>query len=121
MRLPSGTGGSSVRRQTEINSETRRRLDQSSRGVEAPTVVRVWHGEFRHPRLVEVYDALCLWSREDDFFLSVVDETPGARVVDLGCGTGRLTLALAAAGHRLPASTRRERHGPARTKPGAGG
>ena len=27
------------------------------------------------------------------FFLSVVDETPKARVLDLGCGTGRLALA----------------------------
>jgi 2-polyprenyl-3-methyl-5-hydroxy-6-metoxy-1,4-benzoquinol methylase len=61
----------------------------------------VWHGEFRHPRLVEVYDAEFAWSREDDFFLAVVDETPSARVVDLGCGTGRLALGLAAAGHRV--------------------
>jgi SAM-dependent methyltransferase len=36
---------------------------------------------------------------DDDFFLSVVNETPGARVLDLGCGTGRLALGLAAAGH----------------------
>jgi len=61
--------------------------------------VGVWHGEFRHRRLVEVYDAVCVWSREDDFFVSVVGETPAARVPDLGCGTGRLTLALAGAGH----------------------
>jgi ubiquinone/menaquinone biosynthesis C-methylase UbiE len=59
------------------------------------------HGEFRHPRLVEVYDAECLWSREDEFFLSIVNEKPGSKVVDLGCGTGRLTLAMAAAGHTV--------------------
>jgi 2-polyprenyl-3-methyl-5-hydroxy-6-metoxy-1,4-benzoquinol methylase len=50
---------------------------------------------------LEVYDAVCVWSREEDFFLTFVNETPAARVLDLGCGTGRLTLAMAAAGHRV--------------------
>lgn len=59
------------------------------------------HGEFRHHRLVQVYDAECPWGPDDDFFRAVVDETPAARVLDLGCGTGRLTVALAAAGHRV--------------------
>lgn len=67
-----------------------------------------------------VYDAECPWSRDDDFFLSVVGETPGARVIDLGCGTGRLALGLAAAGHAVtgvdPARASLEA---ARAKPGA--
>ena len=54
------------------------------------------NAEFNDPRLVVVYDAECPWSRDDDFFLSVVDQTPAARVLDLGCGTG-LLLALAQA------------------------
>jgi SAM-dependent methyltransferase len=59
------------------------------------------HGEFRDPRLVTGYDVECPWSREDDFFLSVLAEEPAPRVLDLGCGTGRLTIAMAAAGHRV--------------------
>lgn len=57
--------------------------------------------EFNNPRLVAVYDVECPWSRDDDFFLSVVDEYGTARVLDLGCGTGRLALGMAAAGHEV--------------------
>jgi SAM-dependent methyltransferase len=80
------------------------------------------HGEFRDPRLVIVYDVECPWSRDDDFFLSVLAEEPAATVLDLGCGTGRLTLAMAAAGYRV---TGVDPAGPsldaARRKPGASG
>lgn len=57
--------------------------------------------EFNDPHLVEVYDAECLWSAADDYFVALVNETPGARVLDLGCGSGRLALALATAGHSV--------------------
>ncbi len=60
------------------------------------------HAEFEDPRLVEVYDAMCPWSRDDDFFVSVVEEAGAEhRVLDLGCGTGRLALGLAARGHSV--------------------
>lgn len=77
--------------------------------------------EFNDPRLVAVYDAECPWSRDDDFFLSVLDETPAARVLDLGCGTGRLALGLAAAGHHVTGvDPARASLDAARAKPGAG-
>jgi ubiquinone/menaquinone biosynthesis C-methylase UbiE len=57
--------------------------------------------EFSDPRLVEIYDTEWAWSANDDYFVALVNETPGARVLDLGCGTGRLALAIAAAGHRV--------------------
>jgi SAM-dependent methyltransferase len=63
--------------------------------------LHVRNAEYSDPRLIEVYDAMGPWGRDDDYFLALVDETPGARVLDLGCGTGRLALGLAAAGHAV--------------------
>ncbi|HEX7167908.1 MAG TPA: class I SAM-dependent methyltransferase [Acidimicrobiales bacterium] len=78
------------------------------------------HAEFRDPRLVEVYDAECPWSGDDDFFPRDPGETAAVRVLDLGCGTGRLALGMAARGHRVtgvdPAAASLTA---ARAKPGA--
>ncbi|MEU4426411.1 methyltransferase domain-containing protein [Actinoplanes sp. NPDC024001] len=80
----------------------------------------MWHGEFRDPRLVEVYDAECPWGWDDDFFMAVLAERSAPRVLDLGCGTGRLAIAMAAAGHEVtgvdPATAALDA---ARRKPGA--
>ena len=46
----------------------------------------------------DLYDAVNDWGPSDDFFLGFLTETPGARALDLGCGTGGITLAAAAAG-----------------------
>lgn len=68
------------------------------------------NGEFEDPRLAEVYDAECVWGIEDDLFLELAGEAANGlgrseasslRVADLGCGTGRFTLALADAGHAV--------------------
>jgi len=85
------------------------------------------HAEFNDPRLVTVYDAECPWSRDDDFFVSMVNETSTpiasggpARVLDLGCGTGRLALGMASAGHTVTGvDPARASLDAARAKPGA--
>lgn len=79
------------------------------------------HAEFRDPRLATVYDADFPWSVPDDFFVSVAQDTPGAaRVLDLGCGTGRLSLGLAVARYDVTGvDPARASLDAARGKPGA--
>ncbi|MGP5195755.1 class I SAM-dependent methyltransferase [Arthrobacter rhombi] len=52
-------------------------------------------------QLTALYDAENLWSMDDEFFLAVVNELPVSQVLDLGCGTGRLTRAVATDGHHV--------------------
>lgn len=80
----------------------------------------MWHGEYRDPRLVEVYDAEHLWGWEDDFFMRVLADRMTPRVLDLGCGTGRLAIAMAEAGHEVTAvDPSRAGLDAARRRPGA--
>jgi len=78
------------------------------------------HGEFRDPRVVALYDLAFPWSRDDDFFVAELAAEPARDVLDLGCGTGRLAIALAARGYAV---TGVDPAGPslalARRKPGA--
>lgn len=52
-------------------------------------------------QLAALYDSENRWAVDDDFFFAFVNERPASHVLDLGCGTGRLTLAVAAGGHRV--------------------
>src|SRR4051812_27544416 len=51
------------------------------------------------PCLAADYESGNPWGEDDELFVSLVSRTPAARVADLGCGIGRLAIALAAAGH----------------------
>lgn len=51
------------------------------------------------PQLAQFYDWTNPWPKDFDFFASLV--TPRSRVLDLGCGAGIFSTALAASGHRV--------------------
>lgn len=55
---------------------------------------------YTDPRLAAVYDALNARPRGHDFYLDLAGSAPKT-VLDIGCGTGRLALALTARGHRV--------------------
>ncbi|MET0426727.1 MAG: class I SAM-dependent methyltransferase [Actinoplanes sp.] len=78
------------------------------------------HGEFEDPRLIEVYDAENVWGWDDDLFMALLAERTAHRVLDLGCGTGRLAIAMADAGHEVTGvDPARPSLDAARRKPGA--
>jgi SAM-dependent methyltransferase len=80
--------------------------------------------EFTDPRQVGVYDAVNAYppGTQPDFYLGVAEEVSAETVIDLGCGTGIITLELASRGYRMigvdPSPLMLEA---ARQKPGAEG
>ena len=56
---------------------------------------------YRDPRLAALYDRMNPFAADTEFYLGLGDEHPGSRIVDIGCGTGLLTVELARRGHRM--------------------
>ena len=51
-------------------------------------------------RLASVYDSLNPWAADSDFYYALAGSEP-KRILDVGCGTGMLAVALAERGHRV--------------------
>jgi SAM-dependent methyltransferase len=59
--------------------------------------------EFHDPRLVAVYETVNAYGRgeQPDFYAGLASELGACRIVDLGCGTGLVTRALAGIGYEM--------------------
>ncbi len=80
--------------------------------------------EFTDPRQVAIYDVVNSYQpgTQPDFYLGIAEEASAEVVIDLGCGTGTITLQFASRGYRMigvdPSTVMLE---VARQKPGADG
>lgn len=74
---------------------------------------------YTDPRLAACYDAVNSPGADHAFYLALAGDEP-QRILDIGCGTGRLAVALAERGHRVTgADPAADMMRVARTRPGA--
>ena len=57
--------------------------------------------EFTDPRLVALYDTVCPFGEDFAFYLDLAAALGTESIVDIGCGTGMLTVELARPGRRV--------------------
>jgi len=57
--------------------------------------------EFHDPRLVALYDVWGVGREDTAFYLALAEEIGAASVLDVGCGTGQITCALAERGYAV--------------------
>ena len=59
------------------------------------------YAEFSDSRLVALYDTLNPFGDDSEFFCKQVEQLSAKTIIDLGCGTGLLTVELAKRGYQM--------------------
>ncbi|TAK94057.1 class I SAM-dependent methyltransferase, partial [Patescibacteria group bacterium] len=57
------------------------------------------YSEFYDPELVAVYNTVCVLDGYEQFYFRLAKEVKAKTIVDIGCGTGLITCALAKQGY----------------------
>jgi SAM-dependent methyltransferase len=85
-----------------VSANAASRDSQAPRHLEAETGARPVP-EFTEPRQVAIYDAVNSYDpgTQPEFYLGVAEEVSAEMVIDLGCGTGIITLEFAGRGYRI--------------------
>jgi SAM-dependent methyltransferase len=65
------------------------------------TIDERMNSEFSDPRLVAIYDTVCPIAGYEAFYVSLASRLGAGVIIDIGCGTGLLTLELSRHGHSL--------------------
>lgn len=63
--------------------------------------VKADYNEFHDPRLVAVYNTICALGDEKEFYIKLAHDFSVKTILDLGCGTGLLTIDLAKIGYQM--------------------
>jgi SAM-dependent methyltransferase len=59
------------------------------------------YNEFYDPRLVSIYNTVCALGDEKEFYIKLAKNFSAKTIIDLGCGTGLLTIDLAKFGYQM--------------------
>ncbi len=59
------------------------------------------YSEFYDPRLVAIYNTVCPVDGYEKFYVELARKLSASTIIDIGCGTGLLTCALAKQGHQM--------------------
>ena len=52
-------------------------------------------------RIADLYDLFNPWANDNEFYLSLATDNDKLKILDLGCGTGKLSLAFAENSHMV--------------------
>ncbi|WP_417233448.1 class I SAM-dependent methyltransferase [Arthrobacter sp.] len=87
-------GDRCVRRPAEGSADYEGRAQVDSYRKEVLWAVEYQEATISDDHAAHLYDAVSQWGADDAFFLNVATSGHSTRVLDLGCGTGRITIEI---------------------------